>query len=384
MSDRQLQFRVGLFAVVALAVTAVMIFQFGSLKDYWEPRYRIVIHFGAAPGVHPSTPVRRNGITIGSVSDVFFDEKHGGVLVVAEIKEEHRLSVDARPRLVRSLLGDSAIEFTPGSAREFLNQGARIYGETPEDPMEIVGRLEKQLDTTLQAFQETSRQWQQVGENLNSVLDHNGQNLTTVVERSVLAVEEFSQTMQVAQQTLLQASQLVADPQNQANMKKMLAEMPKLIAETKETIVTVRRAVEQAEANLQNVSLVTEPFAQRSASIVKRLDGTMGNLESLSRELNAFVQVAAREDGSLQKLVTDPTLYRNLNRSAASLAVLLNNLEPVLRDVRIFSDKIARHPELLGVGGYLNGSSGLKDPPGYENAAPPRTSGGPAWGRRRE
>ena len=43
--------------------------------------------------------------------------------------------------------------------------------------------------------------------------------------------------------------------------------------------------------------------------------------------------------------------------------VLLKNLEPVIRDLRIFSDKVARHPELLGVGGVLKGSAGVKEVP---------------------
>ncbi|MCA9147569.1 MAG: hypothetical protein KDB05_32570, partial [Planctomycetales bacterium] len=33
------------------------------------------------------------------------------------------------------------------------------------------------------------------------------------------------------------------------------------------------------------------------------------------------------------------------------------------RDVRIFSDKVARHPELIGVSGALRGSAGIKEVP---------------------
>ena len=60
----------------------------------------------------------------------------------------------------------------------------------------------------------------------------------------------------------------------------------------------------------------------------------------------------------------------NLNLSASALTVLLNNLEPIARDVRVFSDKIARHPEILGVSGAMKGSSGLKE--ATEQAQPSR------------
>jgi phospholipid/cholesterol/gamma-HCH transport system substrate-binding protein len=71
----------------------------------------------------------------------------------------------------------------------------------------------------------------------------------------------------------------------------------------------------------------------------------------------------------LIRLAKDPTLYRNLNDSTTSLSVLLRNLEPVVRDLRIFSDKVARHPELLGVQGALRGSAGVKEVPGPVRSA---------------
>ena len=68
-----------------------------------------------------------------------------------------------------------------------------------------------------------------------------------------------------------------------------------------------------------------------------------------------------QNDGTLKKLLTDPALYRNLNTTSASLAVLLENIKPVIADMQIFSDKVARHPEILGVRGVVRGSDGVKD-----------------------
>jgi len=42
---------------------------------------------------------------------------------------------------------------------------------------------------------------------------------------------------------------------------------------------------------------------------------------------------------------------------------ILPRVDRILRDIEVFADKIARHPESLGVGGAIRPNSGLKDPP---------------------
>jgi phospholipid/cholesterol/gamma-HCH transport system substrate-binding protein len=42
---------------------------------------------------------------------------------------------------------------------------------------------------------------------------------------------------------------------------------------------------------------------------------------------------------------------------------LLPHMDRILHDVEVFADKIARHPESLGVGGAISPSSGLKEAP---------------------
>jgi phospholipid/cholesterol/gamma-HCH transport system substrate-binding protein len=44
---------------------------------------------------------------------------------------------------------------------------------------------------------------------------------------------------------------------------------------------------------------------------------------------------------------------------------ILPRLDRVLRDMEIFADKLARHPELIGLGGALRPSSGMKETPPY-------------------
>jgi len=363
MNDRKLQFRVGIFVISASVVAACITFQFGDFRSLWEPRYTLAIHFDEAPGVYPSVPVRQNGIAVGKVSEIVLDQNHGGVLVLVEIGQKFKLRKDARPHLTLTLLGDASIDFSPGNSPEYLAPGDRIKGEPPADPLQIVNQLDHKLTKTLDSFEATSREWQQVGRNMNNLLDADNGNLQRIVERSAVALERFTQTMESANETFVAANKVLADPKSQEAMTKTLESLPAMIEETKQAITSVRHAVDNADKTLSNLNEFTTPLAKRGNSIVVRLDDTLRNIEELSSQLNDFTQTMAKNDGSLQKLVSDPELYQNLNQSAASLAVVLKNLEPVVQDLRIFSDKVARHPELIGVKGAISGSSGLKDPP---------------------
>lgn len=379
MNERRLQFFVGLFVICAFVAVTVMVFQFGDMRPFWEHPYAIQIRFEAASGVHSGTSILKNGIRIGEVREVQLDEDSGGVVVLAEIDEQYALRADARPQLNHSLLGDATIEFIPGSTGQLISDGARFDGLPPTDPMEVVHRLETRLNATVEAFVDTSREWQRVGQNLNSLMDTNRGNLATVVSRTATALDEFTTTMRTANTTLGTVNGVLADPEYRKNLTATLNALPQLVEETRQTIAVVRSTVAQVDKNLETLDAATQPFAKSSQSLVTRLDSTLKNLDSVAREMNAFSKSLQAKDGSLQRFISDPNLYRNLNRSAESLAILLRNTEPILRDLRIFSDKVARHPELIGVSGAIKGSSGVKEP---MPAGAPRAATAPGSTRR--
>lgn len=84
----------------------------------------------------------------------------------------------------------------------------------------------------------------------------------------------------------------------------------------------------------------------------------------------------------------DRELYNRINRLVENVDGLTRDLKPVIHNVEVFSDKIARHPSVLGVGGAIRKDSGLKDVPTDENGQPVQPqqarrwplSGGGSWG----
>ncbi len=353
ITERQLQFRVGLFVITATIVAVCLVFTFGEMNRLLRTTYTLAVHFDQAPGVQKQTPVRKNGLNIGQVSDVTFDEQRGGVTVTLEIEEQFRLRRDSQAQLTSSLLGDASIEFTPGQSDEFWQAGDVLEGEPQVDLMAIVERLEGSLGNTMRSFEATSAEWRKVGENVNSLVETNRGNIEEVVERAAESLHQFTLTLN-------NANQIVGNPQNQQSIERALAALPQMVEETRDAISAVKHAVRKADRNLDNLAHVTGPLAQRSHSIVLKLDSSVGKLDSLMGELNQMAKMINAEDGSLKKFVADPELYNHLNRTAASMSVIMRNLEPAIRDVRIFADKVARHPELIGVRGAFKDSSGLK------------------------
>jgi phospholipid/cholesterol/gamma-HCH transport system substrate-binding protein len=367
-TERQLQFRIGLLVMIALAIGGWLVYEFGDLKQFTQKRYALTIHFESASGLYQTAPVTFAGLTVGTVGKIQLDEKRGGVQVAIAVREGVIIPSDSRAVIVRSILGETAVDITAGPARDALKPGARMDGLLAVDPLEMVQRMEGRAIEVLDSVTATSREWRQVAKNLNGLMETNRGNLDQVVEKAAESLHEFTMTMGHVNELLKSANKVVGDPDAQQALHDTLVAMPKLVNETQRTIAETRGAVastrlvlDNVNKNLVNLTQVTEPVGKRGEMMVAKLDSSLTNLDQLMSELNRFAKLVNTKDGSLQKFASDPSLYDNLDRSSQSLSVLLRNVEPVLRDLREFSDKVARNPELLGVGGAVRPSAGLKD-----------------------
>jgi len=367
MTERQLQFRVGLFVVIAIATGVVLTVQFGKLERYYEPRYVVEIEYDVLTGVHPGTPVQQSGIPVGRVTDVAIDRKSRKVIVTAEIRERYPLASDARPQVVQSLLGESHIEFSVGTG-DVVAANHRFNGVEAQDPFEAMQRLESRLTDTVEVFADTSREWQMVARNVNSLLETNEGKIDLMVEQAAMALRQLTVAMQKASVTLDEANSFIADPELQLAVKEAMVALPQLIKQTEllvqqtqHTIGTTNNAVASLGKTMDNLETMTTPLAANSDQLMASVASSMNSLNSTLHQLNQFSKQLNEGDGSLQRLSRDPQLYQNLQFASSSLAALLKNLDPIVRDMQVFSDKVARHPEVLGVSGYLKGSSGVKE-----------------------
>lgn len=359
-NERKLQFQVGLVVLVALSIGTGLIIRFGDLQKDLQKRYTVNVHLETAGGLYHGAPVLMSGLPIGHVARIRFNDGEG---VTAElgVRPEIQIRSDSRPMVTRSLLGEAALEFLPGRSEEFLVDGSDVIGQGASDPLAAVQRLEGRAVQLLDSMAATTNEWQKVGANVNSLMTTNRGNMDQVIERAADSLHELTITLQNANKMIASANRVLGDPTTQQSLQDTINSMPALVEDTRRTIVGSRVAIENVNRNLVNLAQITEPVGQRGEQMVAKLDSSLGNLDQLLSELNRFTQMINKPNGSIQKFAADPALYDNLNRSSQSLAILLRNAEPLLKDFKEFSDKIARNPEILGAGGVVRPSNGLRD-----------------------
>jgi len=148
-----------------------------------------------------------------------------------------------------------------------------------------------------------------------------------------------------------------------ANILKLSAGFQNLLDETERTLKNFDKRTELTADILADIRAVTKPLSGRSEMMVRDIAESAGQLNKVLTEVREVVRVFSRENGTVQKLLTEPGVYNNLDAEAMSLSKVLSLADKIAKDLEVFADKVARRPELIGVGGALRPSAGLKESP---------------------
>jgi len=352
-----MQFRVGVVVLATAIITAILVLLFGKLPALVRGTYKIHVQFTAAPGVSPESPVRKSGILVGRVVKTELQKK-GGVIVTIAVHNEVELTGRDVVRVNKPLLGDTSLDVTtnpdPYAPDEPLKDGDVVTGGVTPDPFEMLGEIQGKLGDTASGLNEAAVEVARLARNMNNLIGNNSEQFGRMITKTEKAIDSFQRAMS-------SIDDLVSDEQTKANLKRGLAELPDLLKETRTAVAGIQQTVESARANLNNLEGFTKPLASRGNDIVKNMDQGVGHLEQLLGQLAQFSKQLNSSEGTLSQLLNNPELYQQLNSAAKNVNDLTRELKPVIRDARVFSDKIARHPEVF-TRGIIQPSSGLKGP----------------------
>lgn len=371
MDERVLQLRVGVVVLSSAVILGILILMFG---EAWTSKYTIYMDFPTAPGVSVNTPVRKNGILIGRISNVeTLDE---GVRLTARIKSGEKIFSNEVCKIKGSFLGDAVIDFVPGPdpmKGDLVDHGEVIQSiavtRNPLEAVDMVLELEDDVREAIvaiagagESIDEAGRNVSNLTQKLDSALgDPQGelgamlQDFRRISTKAELALDNFNLAMG-------NINDVVGDPEIKAGIKNTLRDVPEFFDDAKMTLSNVRqtldsfqRAGDSAEENLKNLEGFTGPLGENGAQIVGDLQMAIEGIGTMVTQIGGFTETLAEGDGTLGLLINDPQLYNELLLTIKNVEEITRQARPVVNNLNVLSDKMARDPSVI-----LRGSDGLK------------------------
>lgn len=274
------EIKIGIAGLIALGI---LIFGVNYLKgmNIFRSSTHYYVKFGTVNGLPKSSPVMADGYRIGTVSDIIYDYKHpGNVVVEISVSPSLRVPKGSTAELSKDLLG--AISMTlllANNPRERVENGDTIPGKINGGLLSQAGDMVPQIE--------------QLVPKLDSILTALNRLLQDGALASTLRnVEALSGNLE----------------RSSRNLEGMLKnDLPKMV---------------------QNVGTITENFAQISANL-KETDyaGMMRKVDETLESVGRLTASLESEEGSLGLLLKDRGLYDNLNQTSKNAALLLEDLQ---------------------------------------------------------
>ena len=276
---------VGLFVVAGLAVTVILL---AVMTDaaLFRGRYIIATNVPDAGGIRKGDPVQMRGVNIGRV--LGFTISPQAVDIRLEIEGEYSIPKDSRVEIkAEGILGRSVADVVAGQSTERVGWGDRLPGTSG------IGLFDK-MDT-----------------------------LAGQADKVALKMQD------------LLSDEMVKDVQGgAAGARQSLESLQAILREQRSEIRALTASLKRSAEGMERVT--TGPELERTVkrvdALALRLDGTVDTLDRSSKSVESILARMDRGEGTLGKLSTDDTLYRNASEAAANLNKATTELNKLLAD----------------------------------------------------
>jgi phospholipid/cholesterol/gamma-HCH transport system substrate-binding protein len=330
------ELKIGILAVFAIVMAALMVFAVGGAGGFFWQRYPLKVRFANIATVKSGTPVRVAGIEMGVVTDVRLDG--AGVEAWLDVADEVRPLVTDRSLAVIgaiSLLGEGAIDITPApGGTPIPDWGYVPSGIDPTSIAALSAVAGRGLDETTQLIADLRAGKGTLGRLFTDDSAYREMEaLMTSASRVTDAVRNGRGSV----------GRLMNDPRV----------YDELVASTA-ALNAITAKIARGEGSLG--ALLNDPALARSAT------AAAASVEDVAGRL-------ARGEGTAGKLLTDETMFARLNATAARLDELSGRLQSgqgtagmLLQDARLYENMSDAVTELRGLVSDIR-----KDPKKYLN-----------------
>ncbi|MDE5650320.1 MAG: MlaD family protein [Duncaniella sp.] len=250
--------------------------------------------FTNVSGLAQSAPVTVNGFKVGLVREIKYEYNNPGhVSVELSLDRELKIPKGTQAVIATDMLGTSSIELRMTSDPDYHNVGDKLIG------VEGAGLMDKVSSELMPTILSIAPHIDSLVMSLNA-LAGDPALLNAVRRLDVIMANLETSTTQ---------------------LNRSMAAVPTLMTHANGTMANV----EELSANLNQVSAALAVISEDLKNMP--LDSTMRNINSITANLDLATRQLNSTNSSLGLLLNDPSLYHNINNSAAHIDSILIDLQ---------------------------------------------------------
>jgi len=334
---RWAQLKVGLLAISALCILAVLVFLMTSSTGLFTKRSDVYTYLDDSAAIATGAPVRLNGITVGKVANVGLSgssEPNRIVRVTLEVENRYFTSipVDSQAAIAaENLLGTKYINIKKGRDAMTIQPGAEVKSLDTREFDDVVQQgystlaslngIFKKLDGILDQLQAGNGT---IGKLLSD--DELYKKVVGIVDethRVIASLDSQEGTLgklmhddslyQDLRGTLARVDTLTDNIQKGDGTIGKLMKDPALYDETRSTIADVRQLLAGINQGQGTIGKLV-----KSDDLHNQLQATMGRLDTLLDKINSG-------QGTIGQLLVNPSLYQNLDSTTREINGLMKD-----------------------------------------------------------
>jgi len=275
-------------------IAAIVLFVWGYnflkgksvLKEY--PYYFAV--YQDVNELAPANKVLINGMLVGQVEELFFNPKNDGTIIVKfTASKDARIPKNSVACISHDLLGSNSIKLVLGDSK-----------------------LDAQLGDTLASGSEES--------------------LTDMLGTKLMPLKDKIETLVMSIDTLVVSINTVFDDKMQADVKNSVSDLSASLDNLKGITADIQNVIDSEKGKIpgivDNIDNITENFSAVSDSLAQiKYNQLVASLQATVDNLNVITENLKNGEGSAGLLLSNDSLYYNVNKTVDNLGVLIKKIE---------------------------------------------------------
>jgi phospholipid/cholesterol/gamma-HCH transport system substrate-binding protein len=282
-------------ALAAVAITLLILgFNFLKGRNLFEKEREIFAVFSKVEALNTSDPVRINGLQVGKILELKeSDPQMTGIIVTIQITKDILIPKNSYATINSNPLGSTTVNIIKGNSSSYLAEGDTLTTVAAVGLLDgLMGTLDPALDKVTGTLTSLDSLVELIGGTFDPKTKASMQKLIGNLEASSSSLNALMSAQGAVGKTMQNMSAITANLNN-----------------NKDTINRILANVETFSSNMSKLDV----------------NPTLEKLQKTADMLNTTLAKINSNEGTMGLLMNDKKLYSNLNASANSLNILLQD-----------------------------------------------------------